>query len=67
MNRDNILFDDDVVIVTKREFSSLLPHELVEVGVINAWASYLNNMEEYMALSSSRRLFFTTYQCVRIV
>ncbi|XP_042047577.1 uncharacterized protein LOC121793612 [Salvia splendens] len=62
--RDTILYDEDVIMVTKREFCSLLPHTLIEVGVINAWASYLNNMEEYKALSSSRRLFFTTYPSV---
>ncbi|XP_042018261.1 uncharacterized protein LOC121766001 [Salvia splendens] len=69
LNEDNILYDDDVVMVTKREFCSLLPHTLIEVGVINAWASYLNNMEEYKALSSSRRLFFTTYlpECIFVI
>ncbi|XP_042015024.1 uncharacterized protein LOC121763036 [Salvia splendens] len=60
-NEDAIVYDDNVITVTKRELCSLLPCTLIEVGVISAWASYLNNMEGYMALSSSRRLFFTTY------
>lgn len=64
MRRDMLVYDDDVVKVTKLELCSLLPRKLVVVGVIDAWASYLNNMEEGRQPYSSRRLFFTTYPCV---
>ncbi|KAL1541069.1 hypothetical protein AAHA92_25333 [Salvia divinorum] len=64
MNENTLVYDDDVVQVTKLEFCSLIPRKLIEVGVINAWGSYLNNMEEFRAPSSPKRLFFTTYPCL---
>ncbi|KAL1536350.1 RING-type E3 ubiquitin transferase [Salvia divinorum] len=56
---DVLVYDDDVVLVTKLEFYSLLPHKQVSDGVICAWCSYLNYMEEYSSPSSPKRLFFT--------
>ncbi|KAL1533939.1 hypothetical protein AAHA92_33747 [Salvia divinorum] len=61
---DVLVYDDDVVLVTKLEFYSLLPHKQVSDGVICAWCSYLNYMEEYSSPSSPKRLFFTIYPCI---
>ncbi|XP_042063075.1 uncharacterized protein LOC121806959 isoform X2 [Salvia splendens] len=59
-----LVYDDDVVKVTKMEMCSLIPRQLIVVGVIDARASYLNNMEEFRSSYSARRLFFTTYPCL---
>ncbi|XP_042034224.1 uncharacterized protein LOC121780671 isoform X1 [Salvia splendens] len=64
---DVLVYDDDVVVVTKLEFYSLLPHTYVSSGVISAWCSYLNNMEEYRGPSSPKRLFFTLYPCASTI
>ncbi|KAG6385050.1 hypothetical protein SASPL_153874 [Salvia splendens] len=57
---DHVVYDDDMVELSKRKFSTLKPHEAVDVGVVDAWAWYLNRMEEEKSTQNPRRLFATT-------
>ncbi|KAG6424535.1 hypothetical protein SASPL_114953 [Salvia splendens] len=57
---DYVVYDDDMVELSKRKFSTLKPHEVVDVGVVDAWAWYLNRMEEEESAKNPRRLFATT-------
>ena len=45
-----LVYDDDVVKVTKMKMCSLIPRKLIVVGVVDAWASNLNNMEIAFAM-----------------
>ncbi|KAL1560468.1 hypothetical protein AAHA92_10675 [Salvia divinorum] len=63
-NEEKLVYDDDVVEVRVIEFISLLPHSQISSGIVNAWCSVLNNMEDLRAPSSPKRLFFTTYPAV---
>ncbi|KAG6401154.1 hypothetical protein SASPL_138000 [Salvia splendens] len=56
---DHVVYDDDMVELSKRKFSTLKPHEAVDVGVVDAWAWYLNRMEEEKSTQNPRRLFAT--------
>ncbi|KAL1540876.1 RING-type E3 ubiquitin transferase [Salvia divinorum] len=60
-NEEQLVYDDDVIEVRVIEFMSLLPHKEVSSGIISAWCSALNNMEDLRAPASPKRLFFTTY------
>ncbi|KAG6416106.1 hypothetical protein SASPL_123530 [Salvia splendens] len=57
---DHVVYDDDMVELSKRKFSTLKPHEAVDVGVVDAWAWYLNHMEEEKTTQITKRLFATT-------
>ncbi|KAG6397529.1 hypothetical protein SASPL_143698 [Salvia splendens] len=57
---DYVVYDDDMVELSKRKFSTLKPHEAVDVGVVDAWAWYLNRMEEEKLTQNPTRLFATT-------
>ena len=45
-----LVYDDDVVKVTKMKMCSLIPRKLIVVGVVDAWDSNLNNMEIAFAM-----------------
>ncbi|KAG6426945.1 hypothetical protein SASPL_111184 [Salvia splendens] len=57
---DHVVYDDDMVELSKRKFSTLKPHEAVDVGVVDAWAWYLNHMEEEKTTQITKRFFATT-------
>ncbi|XP_042032607.1 uncharacterized protein LOC121779348 isoform X1 [Salvia splendens] len=62
---DNMeVYFDDIVLLTKIQMLSMKPHSHVFEKVVDAWSSYLNNMEFYRAPSSPSRVFMTTFPCL---
>ena len=54
------MYDDDFTWATKELFNSLKPHEEIKSGVIDSWASHLNNIEKQKPKTSPARFFMTT-------
>ncbi|KAG6389403.1 hypothetical protein SASPL_150871 [Salvia splendens] len=58
------VYDNDFAWATKKLFLPLKPHVEIKAGVINAWASHLNNREKERLTTSLSRLFMITSPCV---
>ena len=56
-----------MVELNKKKFSTLKPHEAVDVVIVDAWAGYLNRMEEQKSVQNLRRLFATTSPTVSVL
>lgn len=59
--KNDVVYNDSVVSLIRSEVKTLEPDTYVATGVINAWSSHLNTLENYSSQDSPFRFFFTMY------